>query len=168
MDKHNQRLDIKEMLDIGNWIEKELQKQISIQLLYSWPMAFHGIARLIKNQGEICMINNILGILSTGHLAMCGIGTQEDHLVYGQLGKEKINDLWINNQSLSEIREISTSSSLEGICHQCIHEDLCFGNCLAQNYYISKRLTAPFWFCQLADDNNLFPSSRKKKLQSIS
>jgi len=37
---------------------------------------------------------------------------------------------------------------------------VCLGSCLAQNYYNSRSLWAPFWFCHKAEKNSLFPSSR--------
>jgi radical SAM protein with 4Fe4S-binding SPASM domain len=76
------------------------------------------------------------------------------------LGQEKVREVWINNLVLRKIHDI-INLSLEGVCGHCVHQKLCKGNCLAQNYYASKRLTAPFWFCLMADQSRLFPSSRK-------
>jgi hypothetical protein len=36
----------------------------------------------------------------------------------------------------------------------------CFGSCVAQNYYRSKDLAAPFWFCEMAEEAGLFPATR--------
>jgi hypothetical protein len=36
----------------------------------------------------------------------------------------------------------------------------CLGSCVAQNYYRSHDLFAPFWFCELAEAEGLFPASR--------
>ncbi len=36
----------------------------------------------------------------------------------------------------------------------------CLGSCVAQNYYRSGSLWAPFWFCEEADAAGLFPPSR--------
>lgn len=161
MKQRGEWLEIEDLIRVGQWVEKDLQKRVSIPLFYSWPMAFHGISRLLDNQTGLCNIEHILGVLATGHLAMCGIGIQEKELVYGQLGKDDVEEVWINNPALLQMRSIIVSSLIEGVCKNCIHQKLCKGNCLAQNYFSSKQLTAPFWFCQMADENNLFPLTRK-------
>ncbi len=160
MKERGEWLNIEQLVQLGQWVEKDLQQSVSIPVSYSWPMAFHGISRLLRNRGEICNIEHILGILATGHLAMCGIGTQEKELVFGQLGQETVRDVWINNLALRKIRD-TIKLPLDGVCSHCVHQKLCKGNCLAQNYYASKRLTAPFWFCQMAEESGLFPASRK-------
>jgi hypothetical protein len=40
----------------------------------------------------------------------------------------------------------------------------CLGSCVAQNYYRSGNLTAPYWFCQQAYEMGLFPASRLKSV----
>jgi len=152
-------LDVAQLIDLGQYVEHKLQQTSSISLLYSWPMAFHGVGRLLRSQGEICDIEHILGVLSTGHLAMCGIGAQEKDLVYGQLGITPLRDVWANNLVLPKTRG-DFYTRLEGICSHCIHQKRCKGNCLAQNYFGSKSLSAPFWFCEMADQDGLFPSER--------
>jgi hypothetical protein len=37
----------------------------------------------------------------------------------------------------------------------------CLGSCIAQNYYRSGDLFAPYWFCDLAEQAGLFPKSRQ-------
>jgi hypothetical protein len=39
-------------------------------------------------------------------------------------------------------------------------KEICLGNCLAQNYYRSKSLWEPFWFCEEALRQGLFPNTR--------
>ena len=152
-------LTIEELVRLGGWIEKDLRNRISIPLLYSWPMAFHGIRRLQDGPEGMCHIHHILGVLSTGHLAMCGIGTLEKDLIYGRLGMDSVFEIWTSNSLLVHLRDI-IPSKLEGICSQCIIKNRCLGYCIAQNYHASRRLTAPFWFCRLAYEADLFPISR--------
>jgi SynChlorMet cassette radical SAM/SPASM protein ScmF len=159
-------LDISELVKLGHWVEDELRTTVSIPLFYSWPMAFHTMGRLLNTQGELCNIENILGVLASGHLAMCGIGSQEPDLVYGQLGKQSVREIWVSEPVGLKFHD-TIIGSLKGICSECIHLNHCKGNCLAQNYYASKTLTASFWFCQDADANGLFPLSRKKDNLSV-
>lgn len=158
MDKRGQLLDIKQLIELGNWVEKTLQKETSLPLLFSWPLAFRSLARLAKSEGQ-CSIFNILGILSSGHLAMCGVGVQVPELCYGLVGRDPIRDIWTQNPMLLDLRK-NIPSKLEGVCGLCVFKENCLGYCVAENYYSSQRLTAPFWFCQGAYEDGLFRKSR--------
>lgn len=158
MEKHGKLLDIQELIQIGNWIEKDLQKQVSIPLLFGWPMAFRSISRLSVPEGK-CNIFNILGILSSGHLAMCGIGSQVPDLCYGKIGEDRIKDVWIHNSKLLELREM-LPLELDGVCGQCVFKGNCMGYCVAGNYSSTNSLSAAYWFCQLAYEQGIFPQSR--------
>jgi SynChlorMet cassette radical SAM/SPASM protein ScmF len=160
MEKNKDLLTIEELIHLGNWVEKDLQKRSPIPLFYSWPRAFHGIKRLHHSQGEICNIFNILGILSSGDMAMCGIGTQEKDLIYGQLGQDDLFKVWCYHPGLDHLRQV-IPDSLEGICSDCIFKRSCLGTCVAQNYHSQKRLTAPYWFCDQAERTGLFPPNRR-------
>ncbi len=157
--KDKKVLSIHDLIDLGHWIENDLQKKYSIPLFFSWPMAFHSIRRLHADKGANCGLFTILGILSSGEIALCGIGTQEKNLIYGQLGKDKIGDIWKNNLGLKKMRKV-IPNNLEGICGQCVFKNRCFGTCIAQNYHLEKRLTASFWFCRDADHQGLFPKNK--------
>lgn len=158
MKKRGKLLEIQEVINLGNWVEKHLQKQVSMPLLFSWPLAFRSINRLRAGEGK-CNIFNILGILSSGHLAMCGVGTHVPELCYGMLGKDSVRDVWINNTRLLELRK-KLPQELEGVCSQCLFKGNCMGYCVADNYSSTKSLSAAFWFCQSAYELGLFPESR--------
>ncbi len=157
--KDEKLLSIHELIDLGHWIENDLQKKYSIPLFFSWPMAFHSIRRLQKDKGANCNLFNILGVLSSGEIALCGIGNQEKKLVFGQLGEDEISEIWKKNLGLRRLRKI-IPIELEGVCRQCMFKNRCLGSCIAQNYHSQKRLTAPFWFCQEAENYGLFPKNK--------
>lgn len=160
-----QILDIKRLLDIGTWVEYNLQKTTNIELFYSWPMAFHTLRRLKNHGGDSCGINNILGILANGQMAMCGIGVEVPELCYGTLGKEQVGEVWRSNPVLAALRN-NFADQLEGICKDCIFNQKCLGNCIAENYHLSGRLTGANWFCEQAFEENLFPVSRFQSIRS--
>ncbi len=160
MANHGEILDINQLVKTGRWIENRLQKETSIRLHYSWPMAFYSLKSLFNLDGYSCRIFNILGILHDGQLAMCGIGIQVPELCYGVLGKNKIRDVWTSNKTLVELRS-TIPRDLEGICADCIFRYRCLGTCVAENYHLGKKLTAPYWFCQMAYEAGYFPSSRR-------
>lgn len=160
MTGRGQVLDVAHLVRIGEWLEHDLQKQVSIPLHYGWPMIFHSLDRLLRQGSDACGIFGIMGILANGSLAMCGIGMEIPELTYGQLGRDRVADIWRNNQVLNEMRD-DLPGKLEGVCSDCLFKFQCLGSCIAENYHRAKRLTAPFWFCQQAQEVDLLPSYRK-------
>lgn len=158
MIKRGKTFGIQEMLDIGSWVEGTLQKKVALRLHYSWPIAFQSIERLNASVGT-CGIKNILGILSDGTMAMCGIGSQERDLSYGEIGEVSMREAWCENPMLKNLRD-SVPKKLTGVCQRCILKDRCLGACVAENYHRNQSLFAPFWFCQQAFDAGVFPTSR--------
>jgi SynChlorMet cassette radical SAM/SPASM protein ScmF len=163
MAERTQVLDIKELVDYGDWIENDLGKRYKIPLMYSWPIAFNSLRRILgQSVSQSCSIFSILGILSTGEIAMCGIGVDIPELIYGRLGVDQVKEVWINNATLKSMRD-DIPGRFEGICADCIFKNQCLGACVAENYHQSRQLTAPFWFCQQAYEANLFPLGRLKQ-----
>ena len=160
MSERGQVLDIKRLIELGNWVEHDLQKSVSIPLFYSWPMAFYSTARFLKDGGSgTCGIFNILGILANGSLAMCGIGMEIPELVYGKLAVNAVADVWSAHPMLQKLRE-DVPAKQEGICSMCMFKNRCLGSCIANNFHESRSLTASNWFCQTANQAELFPPSR--------
>jgi len=159
MTGRGQVLDISRLVEIGNWVEHDLQKWVEIPLFYGWPMIFHSLDRLLKRGSDSCGIFNILGILSNGSLAMCGIGMEIPELTYGILGKDSVLDVWSNNKILKDLR-CDLPGKLEGICGECIFKWQCLGSCVAGNYHQTRRLSAPFWFCHQAQEEGVLPRKR--------
>ena len=162
MSQQGQTLEIKNLVELGNWIENDLQKKVSIGLYYSWPMAFYSINHLLTSPSETCGIFNILGILASGQLAMCGIGVEDPELCYGTLGKDKLFDIWCNHPTLKSLR-LELPKNLKGVCGSCLFKNQCLGCCVAQNYHQAHSLDEPFWFCAAASEANLYPLSRLKE-----
>lgn len=155
-------LDLGQLINIGKWVEHDLQKQTNLPLYYSWPMIFQSLERLAKEGSDSCGIFNILGILSNGSLAMCGIGVEVPELVYGRLGKDTVAEVWSNNPVLQNLRQV-LPNELEGVCAECLFKWQCLGSCVAENYHQAHRLTASFWFCQQAQEANLLPLQRTNR-----
>ena len=161
MTKRGQTLDIQRLIELGKWVEGDLQKRTLLSLHYSWPMAFYGLERLLKSDPPSCGIFGILGILPTGHLAMCGIGMQVEDLCYGLLGTDSVSKVWSAHPLLLELRE-TFPAGLGGVCQSCMFRDRCMASCVASNYQHSHSLASSFWFCQTAVEAGLFPLSRLK------
>ncbi len=164
MHELGETLDIEELIRLGEWVDNELSESTKLRVIYDYPIAFRPLSKIFGGKGSgVCGIHGILGVLSDGSYALCGIGENVPELVFGDAKKDRLEDVWNNNTILQEIRE-GIPSKLEGICGDCLMKARCFGSCIAQNYYRYKKLWAPFWFCEQAEDKGLFPKSRTKRL----
>jgi SynChlorMet cassette radical SAM/SPASM protein ScmF len=161
MHEKGETLGIEELIDLGKWIEDDLARTVKIKLYYSHPAAFRTLGKMFGRDGDcgICGIRGILGVLANGSYALCGIGETVPEMVFGHARQDPLEDIWTGSPVLREIRE-SLPHRLEGICGDCLMKGLCLGSCIAQNYYRSRNLWAPHWFCEQAWKAGLFPATR--------
>lgn len=162
MHDKGETLTIEELVTIGRWVETNLQASTSLPVYYDQPAAFRSLGKIFGQNGDgcsVCGILGILGVLADGSYALCGIGETVPELIFGNAAKDRLEDIWNSNSVIWEIRE-GLPDRLEGICHDCFMKSLCLGDCLAQNFYSSRNLWAPFWFCEEARKQKLFPESR--------
>ena len=161
MHEKGETLGIEEMISLGKWIENDLARKMRIRTFYGYPVAFRALGRLFGRDGDcgICGIRGILGVLAGGSYALCGIGESVPELVFGHATKDDLSGVWKDNPVLREIRE-GMPRRLEGVCGECLMKGVCLGSCIAQNYYRSRSLWAPFWFCEEARREGLFPEAR--------
>ena len=155
-------MSIKELVDLGRWVETELAPTTNVRLVYSHPAAFRPLSRLVFSRGDGCSqcgIFGIIGVLASGAYALCGIGTTVSDLVFGHAAQDRLETVWRGNPILKKIRS-GLPANLEGVCAQCIHVNYCLGNCVAHNYYRTKNLFASEWYCTEAFAKGLFPETR--------
>jgi len=156
-------LSIDELLDLGERFEKELEAKAKVRLFYSHPHAFQPLSHMFGENGDgcgRCSIATIIGVLSDGSYALCGIGESVEELIFGHAATDSLEMVWKENRVLREIRS-GLPGKLEGICGECVLKGICLGSCLAQNYYSTGRLFAPFWYCEEAQKIDRFPVSRR-------
>ena len=162
MHEEGQTLGIEELVEVGEWVENVLSSSTNLRLYYSHPLAFRPLSKMFGDKGDgcgVCGILGHLGVLADGSYALCGIGETVPQLIFGHAAKDDLEDVWDNAPVLQELRQ-GLPQRLEGICGQCLMQSRCLGNCIAQNYYRSKSLWAPFWFCEETRKRGLFPGSR--------
>ena len=162
MHDSGEALDIEELVELGDWVESTLSASTNLRVDYDHPPAFRPLGKMFGNNGDgcgVCGILGILGVLANGSYALCGIGETVPDLVFGQASTDLLQDIWDYNPLLVELRE-GLPQGFEGICCHCLLKGICLGSCVAQNYYRSKSIWAPFWFCQEAHNRGLFPESR--------
>jgi SynChlorMet cassette radical SAM/SPASM protein ScmF len=77
----------------------------------------------------------------------------------GHAATDHLEDIWNNTPVLVELRG-GLPQRFEGICGDCLMRELCLGSCIAQNYYRGKSIWAPYWYCEQARNQGLFPETR--------
>jgi len=155
---------VEEVLRIGRWVERELAPAASIPLFYSHPPAFRPLSGMFGESGDgcsRCRVLNLLGVLSDGSYALCGIGETVPDLVFGRADRDPLGTVWDAHPVLLELRA-GLPHRLQGACGRCLMSQLCLGSCIAQNYSLSGHLWGANWFCEEARDLGLFPESRLK------
>lgn len=153
-------IDVAELIALSRYVEMELAPSTPLQLHFDTPLAFRPLSRMASGDGcNICGILGILGVLPGGEYALCGIGEHVPELVFGKVGRDRLEDVWRESSILNELRT-GLPNHLMGVCQQCVMKHRCLGSCIAQNYYSKGTLWAGFWFCEAALDAGLFPVTR--------
>ncbi len=155
----NLALTVPEIIKLNDRIEEEIIPFVGILVILDIPFAFQKPARFLRSRSGRCTIHNIIGLLANGDLALCGIGTSVDDLLYGNLKTDDLVEIWKNSPKLAELRRL-IPDELEGICSKCLHKRFCKGTCVAGNYNSGGKLNAPYSFCSTAEKLGLFPESR--------
>ena len=161
-------LTIEELVDLGRWAETALADSTPLRLYYGHPPAFRPLGNMFGTHGNgcgVCGILGILGVLADGSYALCGIGETVSDLVFGHAVTDHLAQVWNHTPLLLELRE-GLPHRFEGICAECVMKGRCLGSCIAQNYYRSRNIWAPFWFCQQALAAGLFPKTRLENSKS--
>ena len=159
MQKSGETLSMKELTDLGHWVENTLAPSSKLRVVYSHSTAFRPLSRIFTGPEGRCGIFGIIGVLGDGKYALCGIGETVPELVFGHAEKDKLVDVWNDNPVLNDIRK-GLPGDLKGICADCLMKKMCLGSCVAMNYYRSKDLFAPHWYCEEAHNAGLFPAER--------
>jgi SynChlorMet cassette radical SAM/SPASM protein ScmF len=162
MYEEGETLTIEELVALGKWVETSLYDSTSLRLHYDHPPAFRSLEKMFGDNGDgcsVCGILGILGVLADGSYSLCGIGEVVSELIFGHATKDRLEDIWANSPVLLELRD-GLPQRLQGICGNCLMKGVCLGGCIAQNYYSGKNLWAPYWYCEEAFRNGLFPETR--------
>ncbi|MDY0039395.1 MAG: SynChlorMet cassette radical SAM/SPASM protein ScmF [Desulforhabdus sp.] len=162
MHESDQALTIKELIELGRWVEGSLAQLTELKLIIHFPPAFRPLSRLFDENGDdcaVCGIKEILGVLGDGSYALCGIGESTPELVFGHAESVQLKRIWQEHAVLKQLRT-GLPERLEGICAECLMKSICSGACIAQNFYSNGSLWGPYWFCQQAYNEQLFPETR--------
>lgn len=156
-------LNLDEVMTLTDYINNELQPHCSIPLICLLPPALNSIDRLLqaRNLGGTCGVLNVLGILGSGEMALCGIGRTVRELCFGSLEKDDLKDVWVSHPKLLELRT-GMAGKYPGVCGNCIHSSRCLMHCIALNYVENGAVISPDPMCTEADLRGFFPNSRRR------
>ena len=161
-------LEVLELIELGRWVDTELSLRTQLTLHFDYPLAFRPLSRIAQgNDAGTCGILGILGVIPTGQYALCGIGEQVPELAFGKVGIDSLSTVWRQSATLLALRD-GLPRKLYGICSHCLMRHQCLGSCVAQNFYSSGELLAPYWFCEEADRLGLFPDTRLYLSEALS
>ncbi len=157
-------LTVRELVRLGVWVESELSRRTKLPVYFTQPIAFRPLDKIfgIKGAGTRgCGILQLLGVLADGSYSLCGMGATLPELVFGHAGRDALKEVWHENPVLKEIRE-GLPRLFKGICGDCLLKEICQGHCLVQHYSPNRDFWSPYWFCEEADREGLFPASRRQ------
>jgi SynChlorMet cassette radical SAM/SPASM protein ScmF len=166
MHKGDEVLTVQELTSIGAWVENKLVPSTELRIIFDHPMAFSPLGRLFRdgqNGCSRCGICSILGVLADGSYALCGIGKAVPEMIFGHAANDRLEDVWKGSKILRSLRS-GLPDNLKGVCGECMMKNICLGKCIAQNYYSSKDLWAPYWYCEDARKAGIFPQNRLAKI----
>lgn len=162
MHRQGQGLDFDEHIALIRRVRGPLRERYPIHLNAMVPPAMSTVKELLRYGGEGagCHVRHILGILGTGEMALCGIGRNVPELCFGQLGKDRVREVWMNHPVLVQMRK-DLAGPFPGVCGDCLHAGRCMTHCLAQNYEANGRLVSPSPLCAEAVRRGVFPATRR-------
>jgi SynChlorMet cassette radical SAM/SPASM protein ScmF len=158
----SQKLNIEEIIHFYQMIEKNKAEKFSVEVYFDIPPAFRAMKTFLNNQNNRCNVLNIIGILASGKISLCGVGVSVPELIYGDIAKRSMRSIWLEARGLKKLRAL-IPDHFKGICAECLHHWSCLGACIAHNYHEKKQLNAPYAFCRNANKSGLFPVSRLLK-----
>lgn len=156
----NETPTVTELVALGRRVETSVSSSTILDVFFDHPAAFRSLSKISSARApNVCGIKRIVGVLATGEYALCGIGASVKELTLGRVGVDSLADVWGNHPVLLTLRN-ALPGGLTGICRECLMKKMCLGHCVAQNFYRSRSLLAPFWYCEEAKAAGLFPNSR--------
>lgn len=168
MHERGQTLDYDEVMALIRYVRGDLQDRSPISMILSTPPALSTISDLLRGldgAGQ-CHVLNILGLLGSGEMALCGIGRNVPDLCFGILGQDSLRGIWLAHPVLIQLRkDLADPTTYPGVCGNCLHASRCLTHCVANNYVESGHLVWPSDMCAEADRRGSFPETRRRFIE---
>ncbi|MBD3217158.1 MAG: radical SAM protein, partial [candidate division Zixibacteria bacterium] len=78
-------------------------------------------------------VHHQCGVLSNGDVTICGLATDFNELIAGNLRKQPLDFIWDNSELFKKLRSY-TKEDLKGVCRICPFIDACGGSCRLTPY----------------------------------
>lgn len=100
----------------------------------------------------------VIGVLPDGRISFCGLASYYTTMVLGNFRKERIKDIWENDDTVQRLRNFG-SDDLEGVCGMCIFRHQCRGSCRIDAYALFNSFLGPYPLCEKFYQEGKFPKS---------
>ncbi len=163
MKERGQTLDYDETRALVRHVSSHVQhRHPGLPIYVNVPPAMLSVTDLLNERWKgACGILGTIGVLGSGHIAMCGIGRNVEELLFGRLGQDRLRDIWIGHPVLLRIRE-GLRSPFPGVCGDCLHAPDCRTGCVAVNYACSGAFVTAAPLCKEAEERGDFPVTRRR------
>ncbi len=155
-------LSASELLEIRN---KFCTKPIhGVRVKMMLPVCMEGFSYIFdKSYIHLsCECHDVVGIMPSGDVCLCGIVKDMDVFVYGNVKDRSLNDILKNSDNYCALEAIE--EKLEGLCQECAVKSLCKGSCRAVAYSATGSIYAPNPLCLEMDLAGKFPLRKKRKV----
>jgi len=166
MHERGEGLGFDGQMELARYVDGELGRRAPIAVILALPPALASLRKLRSSGASCgdCGVRGVLGILGTNQYALCGIGATCPEFIYGQLGQDRVRDIWLNQPTILYLRRtLANPGRFPGVCRQCIFARTCRTGCVVDNYVQTGQLIAPHWLCAEAARRGLFPLARSRR-----
>lgn len=99
---------------------------------------------------------NLCGVLSTGHVSICGAAYETMDLVAGNVYETPFKEIWRDSTFFKNLRGVRPTD-FAGICGNCVLVPVCRGLCRINAFANYGYLNSPYPICQWFYENGHFP-----------
>lgn len=125
-----------------------LRKHAGLNIFTNLPPLLQYLDEIIPGRGAACgWAVNFCGILANGDVSICGVASDEPHLVAGNVKSMSFREIWLSSPLFKHTRSLNTKN-LKGICGQCPFNEVCGGACRLSAYRKDADMMASYQLCQ--------------------
>jgi radical SAM protein with 4Fe4S-binding SPASM domain len=144
---HDNALSPEEIFELREYCHV-LRKTAGLNVFVNLPPLLQYLEEIIPGRGAACgWAENFCGVLSNGDVSICGVASDEPHLVAGNVKERRFRDIWAESSLFAFTRSLRTEN-LKGICGRCPFNSICGGACRLSAYREAGDMLAPYALCQ--------------------
>ncbi len=137
-------------------LEKSYPEKIAMSIPWALPASFEN--KPFRIARSVCQYKNLLSILPYGEISLCGLGRTHPEVVFGNVRKDGIKDLWMKGMGCLKALRKLTPSHFRGVCNKCMFRKYCANLCPALVYEAYGTFEASYPLCEDLYRCGLFPT----------